>query len=56
VRLGTTRGDFVAITEGLKPGETVVSSGVFKLRNGSPVVINNQLAPKAEDAPRPANS
>ncbi len=56
VRLGTTRGDFVAITEGLKPGDTVVSSGVFKLRNGSPVVINNQLAPKAEDAPRPANS
>lgn len=56
VRLGSTRGDFVAITEGLKPGETVVSSGVFKLRNGSPVVINNELAPKAEDAPRPANS
>ena len=34
VRVGEARGDLVAITQGLKAGETVVSTGVFKLRNG----------------------
>jgi membrane fusion protein, multidrug efflux system len=56
VRLGEARGDFVAITEGLKAGETVVSTGVFKLRNGMPVVINNDLAPKPELNPKPADT
>jgi membrane fusion protein (multidrug efflux system) len=56
VRLGTARGDFVQVTEGLKPGQSVVSSGVFKLRTGMPVVIDNKLAPKAELAPKPVNS
>lgn len=51
--MGETRGDFVAVVQGLKPGETVVSSGVFKLRNGMPVAINNQLAPKSELNPQP---
>lgn len=53
IRTGETRGDFVAVLQGLKPGETVVSSGVFKLRNGMPVAINNQLAPKSELNPSP---
>jgi membrane fusion protein, multidrug efflux system len=53
IRTGETRGDFVAVLQGLKPGETVVSSGVFKLRNGMPVAINNQLAPKSELNPQP---
>ena len=53
IRTGETRGDFVAVVQGLKPGETVVSSGVFKLRNGMPVAINNQLAPKSELNPAP---
>jgi membrane fusion protein (multidrug efflux system) len=56
VRLGEARGDFVAINEGLKAGETVVSTGVFKLRNGMPVVINNDLAPKPELNPKPADT
>jgi membrane fusion protein (multidrug efflux system) len=56
VRIGEARGDFVAVTEGLKPGETVVSTGVFKLRNGMHVTINNDLAPKPQLNPTPANS
>src|SRR3954454_21658029 len=48
VRIGEARGDFVAVTQGLKAGETVVSTGVFKLRNGTAVVVNNDLAPKPE--------
>ena len=56
VRLGESRGDFVTVTQGLTAGETVVSSGVFKLRNGSPVVVDNSLAPAAKTNPRPADS
>jgi membrane fusion protein, multidrug efflux system len=56
VRIGEARGDFVAVTEGLKPGETVVSTGVFKLRNGMAVTINNDLAPKPELNPKPADT
>jgi membrane fusion protein (multidrug efflux system) len=56
VRIGEARGDFVAVTEGLKPGDVVVSTGVFKLRNGMPVVINNDLAPKPELNPKPQDS
>jgi len=53
---GETRGDFVTVTQGLKAGETVVSSGVFKLRNGMPVLVNNELAPKPEVSPTPADT
>jgi membrane fusion protein, multidrug efflux system len=56
IRTGETRGDFVTVTQGLKAGETVVSSGVFKLRNGMPVVINNELAPKPQLSPSPAQT
>jgi membrane fusion protein, multidrug efflux system len=56
VRLGLTRGDFVAVVEGLGPGDTVVTSGVFKLRAGMPVVIDNTLAPDAQLAPKPRNA
>jgi membrane fusion protein (multidrug efflux system) len=56
VRLGEKRGDFVAVTTGVKIGETVVSTGVFKLRNGQSVVIDNKLAPQFEQAPKPENS
>jgi membrane fusion protein (multidrug efflux system) len=56
VRIGEARGDFVAVTEGLKAGDVLVSTGVFKLRNGMPVVINNDLAPKPQLNPRPADS
>jgi len=56
IRTGETRGDFVAVTDGAKAGEQVVSTGVFKLRNGMNVVIDNKLAPKAEFSPKPSDS
>ena len=56
VRVGEARGDFVSITDGLKGDETIVSTGVFKLRNGMAVVINNELAPKPQLNPRPADT
>ena len=56
VRIGEARGDFVAVTAGLKPGETIVSTGVFKLRNGMSVTINNDLAPKPQEKPNPVDS
>jgi membrane fusion protein (multidrug efflux system) len=56
IRTGETRGDFVTVTQGLKAGEMIVSSGVFKLRNGMPVVINNELAPKPQLSPSPAQT
>src|SRR5213594_458134 len=48
VRIGEARGDFVSVTQGLKAGQEVVGTGVFKLRNGMVVTINNDLAPKPE--------
>ena len=56
VRIGEARGDFVSVTEGLKAGETVVGTGVFKLRNGMAVTINNDLAPKPQINPTPVDS
>ncbi len=56
VRLGRARGDFVDIVDGLAAGETVVTSGVFKLRTGMAVVIDNALAPRPELAPEPGAS
>jgi membrane fusion protein, multidrug efflux system len=56
VRVGEARGDFVAITQGLKAGDMVVSTGVFKLRNGMTVTINNDLAPKPQLNPNPIDS
>jgi len=56
VRIGEARGDFVSITDGLKGGETLVSTGVFKLRNGMTVTINNELAPKPQLNPKPVDS
>lgn len=56
VKLGATRGDLVAIEGGIKPGELVVSAGVFKLRNGAHVQVNNAVQPSANPAPKPANT
>jgi len=55
VRIGPPRGDFVPITEGVAAGQQVVSAGAFKLRNGSPVVIDNRVKPKPQLDPRPEN-
>lgn len=51
VRLGERRGDHAQVVSGLEAGETIVSSGAFKLRNGAAVVVKNDLAPKPEDKP-----
>lgn len=56
VRIGDARGDFVAVISGLRAGETIVSTGVFKVRNQMPVSVNNALAPKPEDAPKPSDT
>jgi len=56
VRLGVKRGDFVAVTSGVKDGETVVSTGVFKLRNGQSAVVDNKLSPDFQKAPKPENN
>lgn len=56
IRLGETRGDFVAVVSGLKKDDTVVSTGVFKLRNGQPVMVDNNLAPEFKLAPKPEQS
>src|SRR6478672_9198771 len=55
-RIGEARGDFVAVTQGLKAGQTIVSTGVFKLRNGMAVTVNNDLAPKPELNPKPPDT
>jgi membrane fusion protein (multidrug efflux system) len=56
VRLGEKRGDYVSVMSGLKEGETVVSTGVFKLRNGQTVVIDNTLSPEFKQMPKPADA
>jgi membrane fusion protein (multidrug efflux system) len=53
VRTGERRGDLVVVTSGLEAGERVVSSGAFKLRNGTAVVVDDRLAPEARLAPSP---
>ena len=55
VKTGATRGDLVAVTDGLKPGERVVTSGLLKLRNDAEVTINNKVQPTASAKPTPEN-
>ncbi len=55
VTTGATRGDLIAVTKGLKPGEQVVTSGLLKLRNDAEVTINNKVQPAAEARPKPEN-
>ncbi len=56
VRIGEARGDFVSVIQGLNAGDEIVGTGVFKLRNGMAVTINNDLAPKPQLNPTPADS
>jgi membrane fusion protein (multidrug efflux system) len=56
VKLGPARGDQVAVLEGVSPGDEVVTSGVFKLRNGAAVQINNKVTPANKRAPKPEDS
>jgi membrane fusion protein (multidrug efflux system) len=56
VKIEGSRGDQVAVVSGLNPGDEIVSSGVFKLRNGAPVVVNNTVKPDNNAAPKPEDS
>ncbi len=55
VKTGPTRGDQVAVLSGVKPGDVVVTAGQMKLRNGSPVTINNSIQPASDAAPAPTD-
>ena len=56
IKLGQSRGDMISIVSGLKPGEEVVTSGVFRLKSGARVIVNNQIKPGSELAPNPSDS
>jgi membrane fusion protein (multidrug efflux system) len=56
VKVDGSRGDQVAVVSGLNPGDEVVTSGVFKLRNGAAVKVNNKVQPENNPAPKPADS
>jgi len=56
VKLGDTRGDLVAVEEGIKEGEQVVTAGGFKLRNGAEVQVNNAVVPTSSATPKPDNT
>ena len=53
VTTGATRGDQVAVIKGIKEGDTVVTAGQIKLRNGTPLVVNNTIEPTNEPNPQP---
>jgi membrane fusion protein, multidrug efflux system len=56
VKLGGARGDQIAVVSGLHPGEEVVTSGVFKLRSGAAVSVNNAIQPANSLTPQPEDS
>lgn len=56
IRTGRAHGDFVSVESGLKAGQRVASSGIFKLRNGVNIKENNEMAPQASQKPTPPNS
>ncbi len=56
VKLGPSRGDQVAVLSGIIPGQEIATSGIMKLRNNSPVQVNNEIHPSADAAPQPVES
>ena len=56
VKLGGARGDRIVVLSGINPGDEVVTSGAFKLRNGAAVTVNNQVQPANDRAPKPEDS
>jgi membrane fusion protein (multidrug efflux system) len=55
VRVGASRGDFVSIVDGVTAGQDIVSAGAFKLRNGSSIVVNNEVKVDPQLSPHPEN-
>lgn len=56
VKIEGSRGDQVAITSGINSGDEVVSSGVFRLRNAAPVLVNNSVKPGNNPNAKPDES
>ena len=56
VKVGPTRGDRVAVLSGISAGDEVVTSGVFKLRNGAAVSVNNSVQPANNLSPKLGDS
>jgi membrane fusion protein (multidrug efflux system) len=56
VKVQGSRGDQVGVISGINPGEEIVSSGVFKLRNGAAVQVNNKVQPPNNPKPNPEDS
>jgi membrane fusion protein (multidrug efflux system) len=56
VKVEGARGDQVGVVSGVQPGDEVVTSGVFKLRNGAAVLVNNKVQPANNPKPKPENS
>ena len=56
ITTGPTRGDQVAVLKGVQSGETVVTAGQLKLRNGSPILVNNSVEPANSPNPQVPNS
>jgi membrane fusion protein (multidrug efflux system) len=56
VKVDGSRGDQVAVVSGIKAGDEVVTSGVFKLRNGAAVLVNNKVRPANNPRPKPEDS
>jgi len=56
VKLGGSRGDQIAVVSGVSPGDEIVTSGVFKLRNGAAVHVNNKVQPANKKSPKPEDS
>lgn len=55
VQLGEARGDHIEILKGITEGQAVATAGIFKLRNGASVTINNDVVPAFETNPNPAD-
>lgn len=56
VKVTGARGDQVGITSGINPGDEIVTSGIFKLRNGAAVAINNKIQPGNNPSPKPEDN
>ena len=56
VKVEGSRGDQVGVVSGLNPGDEVVTSGVFRLRNGAAVAVNNKIQPENSPAPKPEDN
>ncbi|HWR15354.1 MAG TPA: efflux RND transporter periplasmic adaptor subunit [Terriglobales bacterium] len=56
VKVGPARGDQVAVLSGIKPGEEIVTSGTFRLRNGAPITVNNSVQPSNSPDPKPEDN